>query len=139
MSNWEVYVKESYELIKRAESELTVNLPHEIEAYTVHLFAHYLDKPLINTEPLGIKLLSSNQMPAHVRKQTLKEVGDECLLIHAMEWGKQRWPSREYYAELGQAAYVNRAYMLRPPENLFDELALEFKTVTNILRKCRIN
>ena len=139
MNNWEVYVRESYDLVRRAECELTITLTHEIEAYLVHLFAHYLDKPLINTEPLGLKLLSSNQMPTHVRKQTLKEVGDQCLLIHAMEWGKRRWPSQEYYADLGQAAYVNRAYMLRPPENLYDELALEFRTVTNILRKCRIN
>ena len=42
MSNWEIYVKESYELIKRAENQLTVNLPHEIEAYVVHLFAQLI-------------------------------------------------------------------------------------------------
>ena len=139
MNNWEVYVKESYDLIRRAECELTVSLPHEVEAYVVHLFAHFLDKPLVNTEPLGVKLLASNQLPTTQRKNVLKEVGDECLLIHAMEWGKPRWPSSNYYAELGQTAYLNRAFMMRPPEDIFDDLALEFPTATKILRKCRIS
>lgn len=139
MNNWEVYVKESYELIKRAESTLTITLEHNIEAYLVHLFAHYLDKPNINTEPLGVKLLSSNILPTAQRKLVLKEVGDECLLINAMEWGKPRWPSNNYYADLGAAAYMNRAYAERPPEGLFDDLAYEFETATKILRKCRIS
>lgn len=139
MNNWEVYVKESYELIKRAENTLTVTLEHNIEAYLVHLFAHYLDKPNINTEPLGVKLLASNTLPTHQRKLVLKEVGDECLLINAMEWGKPRWPSQSYYADLGIAAYMNRAYVGRPLEGLFDDLAYEFETATKILRKCRIS
>ena len=139
MNNWDFYVKESYELIKRAENELTVNLPHEIEAYLVHLFAHYLDKPLVNTEPLGVKLMSSSMLPASQRKHILKEVGDKCLLINAMEWGKPRWPSSNYYADLGTTAYMSRAYIMRPPEDVFDDLAYEFQNATKILRKCRIS
>ena len=139
MNNWEVYVKESYELIKRAESTLTVNLPHDLEAYLVHLFAHYLDKPNVNTEPLGVKLMSSNMLPTNQRKHILKEVGDECLIINSMEWGKPKWPSNSYYADLGTTAYMSRAYAGRPPEGLFDDLAYEFETATKILRKCRIS
>lgn len=139
MTNWEVYIKESYELIKRAECELTVNLEHNIEAYLVHLFAHYIDKPSVNTEPVGVKLLASNTLPTVQRKHVLKEVGDECLMVHAMEWGKNRWPSNTYYADLGQIAYVNRAYLVQPPEDIFDDLAVSFNTATQILRKCRIS
>jgi hypothetical protein len=139
MTNWDIYVRESYDLIRRAECELTVNLTHELEAYVVHLFAHYLDKPLVNTEPICIKLLESNIKPAAQRKAILKEVGDECLLINSMEWGKPRWPSSSYYADMGVTAYMNRAYVERPPEGLYDDLAYEFQTATKILRKCRIN
>lgn len=138
MTNWDIYVRESYDIVRRAECELTINLAHEIEAYVVHLFAHYLDKPLINTEPVCIKLLASNIKPVAQRKAILKEVGDECLLINAMEWGKPRWPSSNYYADMGQMAYINRAFAERPPEDLFDDLAVEFQTATRILRKCRI-
>lgn len=139
MSNWEVYVKESYQLIKDAEQSLTVTLEHNVEAYLVHLFAHYLDKPKVNTEPLGIKLMASTQLPISQRKVILKEVGDECLLIHAMEWNRRRWPNDTYYADLGMSAYMNRAYITSPIEELFDQLASKFTTATKILNRCRIH
>ena len=139
MSNWDIYVRESYELVRRAESELTINLAHELEAYIVHLFAHYLDKPQVNTVPVGVKLLTSVNLPAPAKKELLKNVGDECLLINSMEWGKHRWPTEIYYSDMGQMAYMSRAYAQHPTEELFDELALEFQTATKILRKCRIN
>jgi hypothetical protein len=139
MTNWEVYVKESYQLIKEAEQALTVNLEHNVEAYLVHLFAHFLDKPNVNSEPLGVKLLSAAVLPVAQRKHLLKSVGDECLLINAMEWNKRRWPSDNYYAEIGCTAYMTRAYVQHPIEEVFDNLAVEFNTATKILRKCRIS
>ena len=139
MNNWDIYVRESYDLVRRAECELTINLAHEIEAYVVHLFAHYLDKPNVNTVPVGVKLLSAANLPVQSRKDVLKSVGDECLLINSMEWGKTRWPTEVYYSDMGQMAYISRAYAQHPTEDLFDGLALEFQTATKILRKCRIN
>lgn len=139
MTNWETYVKESYELIKEAETALSINLEHNVEAYVVHLFAHFLDKPQVNTEPVGIKLMASANLPVAQRKVLLKDVGDECLLINAMEWNKRRWPTDTYYAEMGQSAYVTRAFVVRPIEDIYDDLALEFTTVTQVLRKCRIS
>jgi hypothetical protein len=138
MTNWEVYVKESYQLIKEAEQSLTVNLEQNVEAYVVHLFAHFLDKPNVNTEPLGVKLLSAAVLPMPQRKQILKSVGDECLLIDAMEWNKRRWPSDTYYAEIGCSAYMSRAYIQQPVEEVFDNLAVEFNAASKVLRKCRI-
>ena len=137
MSNWDIYVRESYDLVRRAECELTITLAHELEAYVVHLFAHYLDKPNVNTIPVGVKLLSSVTLPTQAKKELLKNVGDECLLINSMGWGRHRWPTEVYYSVMGQMAYMSRAYAERPPEDLYDDLAYEFATVTKILRKCR--
>ena len=128
MNNWDFYVRESYDLVRRAESELTVNLAHELEAYVVHLFAHYLDKLKVNTVPVGVKLLSAQNLPVKTRKELLKSVGDECLLINSMEWGRHRWPTEVYYSDMGQMAYVSRAYADRPTEDLYDDLAYEFQT-----------
>lgn len=136
MSNWDIYVRESYDIVRRAESELTVTLAHEVEAYIVHLFAHFLDKPLVNTQPIGIKLLESTHKPITQRKALLKEIGDECLLINSMEWGKNRWPSSSYYSDIGVTAYMNRAYVERPPEAIYDDLAYDFELATKILRRC---
>lgn len=138
MTNWDFYVKESYDIVRRAECELTVNLTHELEAYLVHMWAHYLDKPNVNTEPVCIKLLESTHKPLTQRKEILKQVGDECLLINSMEWGLSRWPSLYYYSDMGQMAYINRAFIVNPPDDLYDSLALEFQIATKILRKCRI-
>lgn len=139
MSNWDIYVRESYDLVRRAECELTINLAHELEAYVVHLFAHYLDKPKVNTVPVGVKLLSAQNLPVQARKELLKSVGDECLLINSMEWGKHRWPTEVYYSDMGQMAYMSRAYAEHPSEDLYDDLAYEFQTATRILRKCRVS
>jgi hypothetical protein len=34
---------------------------------------------------------------------------------------------------------MSRAYVQRPPESIYDDLAYEFQTTTKILRKCRIS
>jgi hypothetical protein len=138
VTNWDFYVKESYDLVRRAECELAVNLAHELEAYLVHMWAHYLDKPNVNTTPVCIKLLESTHNSLTQRKEILKQVGDECLLINSMEWGRSRWPTLNYYSDMGQMAYINRAFIVNPPDDLYDSLALEFQTATKILRKCRI-
>ena len=137
MTNYEQYVKHSYEVIKRAENMLSVTFNEDIEAYLVQLFAHYMDKPTVNTEPVCIKLLESTTKPIRLRQSMLKEVGDECLLVHSMEWGKRRWPSETYYQDMGQSAYVTRAFLENPPDSLYDELAMEFDLVTKVLRNCR--
>lgn len=139
MTNWEIYVRESYDLIKEAESELMISLTEDLEAYIVRLFASFMDKPVVNDEPVGVKLLSSRSLPLQERKTVLRNVGDECLLVHSMEWGKSRWPTETYYMEIGQAAYVNRAFVVNPPEGIFDDLALEFHNASRILRKCRVS
>jgi len=139
MNNWDYYVKESYDLIRRAESELTINLDDNMEAYVVMLFAHYLDKPQVNTEPLCIKLLESTTKPVKQRMPILKEVGDECLLIQSMEWGKRRWPSDHYYEDLGRTAYQTRAFIKRPPDMIYDDMAMGFDLVSQVLRHCRVS
>jgi hypothetical protein len=98
-----------------------------------------MDKPRVNTVPVGVRLLSAATMPVSIRKEELQTVGDECLLIHSMGWGQPRWPSATYYSDIGQSAYMSRAYADNPPESLFDELAYEFATATKILRKCKIS
>ena len=137
MTNYEHYLQHSYDAVKRSESMLTMHLTEELEAYLVQLFANYMDKPKVNTEPVCIKLLECSSKPVNQRIPILKEVGDECLLINSMEWGKRRWPNETYYKEMGQTAYVTRAFVKNPPDMLYDDLAVEFETVTKILRNCR--
>lgn len=138
MNHWQTYVKHSYEVILEAENKLCVNLEHEVEAYVVHLFARYMDRPNINTEPVCIKLLQSVNLPSEQKKSQLISVADECLLIDGLGLAKNRWPSNNYYKDMGMIAYDQVAYTERPPDTFFIDLAKNFSVVSKVLNKCRI-
>ena len=52
---------------------------------------------------------------------------------------KKQTQSEIYYSDIGQMAYISRAYAERPPEDLYDDLAYQFQTASKILRVCRIS
>ena len=79
MTNYEHYLQHSYEAVKRAENMLLIDLEDELEAYLVHLFAKYMDKPNINTEPVCIKLLESTNKPIKQTQQTVNAIAFQRL------------------------------------------------------------
>jgi hypothetical protein len=137
MDNWTTYVKYSYQVILSAEHQAGIQLDHDTEAYVVHLFANYIDKPHLNKEPVCIKLLEGLSKPAKIKYQTLRAVGDECLLIHGLELGKPRWPSGKYYRDIGQMAYTSLA-KTGQSEQLFEKLAVQFDQIGNVFKLCQL-
>jgi len=138
MSHYLTYVKHSYEVILEAEAKLCINLEHNTEAYVVHLFARYLDNPNINREPVCIKLMESMSLPKEQKRKQLTSVADECLLINGLGYGKNRWPSNDYYKDMGKLAYDQIAYTERPPDNFFIKLADNFTLLSSVLNKCKV-
>ena len=138
MSNYLTYVKHSYEVILEAENKLCVNLEHNTEAYVVHLFARYLDNPNINKEPICIKILESIHLPKEQKRNQLKSAAEECLLINGLELAKNRWPSSNYYKDMGTIAYDQIAYIDRPPDNFFIDLAKNFTLISKVINKCKV-
>lgn len=137
MSNWNTYVKYSYQVILEAEHTTGIQLDHDTEAYVVHLFANYLDYPNLNKDPVCVRYLESLSKPTKVKKELLKNVGDECLLIYGLDLGRPRWPSNAYYQELGQMAYMSLAHASAPAEIFFEELAEKFDLIGQIIKKCK--
>lgn len=138
MNNYLTYVKHSYEVILEAENKLCVNLEHNTEAYVVHLFARYLDKPNINKEPVCLKIMEGVGLPKQQKRTMLQSAADECLLINGLELAKNRWPSNDYYVDMGTLAYDQIAYIDRPPDDFYIEIARNFKLISNILKKCKV-
>jgi len=138
MQHFLTYVKHSYEVILEAEAKLSVNLEHDTEAYMVHLFARYLDKPLINQDPICIRMMSGAKLPTLQKKTTLLSAAEECLLIDGLELAKSRWPTTTYYANLGQIAYDQLAYTQRPPDEFYINVASNFMLLSKILNKCKV-
>lgn len=137
--HWMTYVKYAYEVVLESEEKECIHLDHETEAYVVHLWARYIDKPLINKDPICIKLMTGLDLPVNQKKEQLKAVGDECLLINGLKLQKKRWPSETYYKDLGQIAFHNIAYAEYPHEPFFEELAGKFDIIGRILNRCTIN
>jgi hypothetical protein len=131
------YVKHAYDVILEGEYKAGVTLDHDTEAYVVHLWAKYLDNPLLNKDPISIKLLSGMNLPKQQKKSKLKEVADECLLINGLNLGQNRWPSKNYYVDMGRLAYSNVAYVDRPPELFYENLAENFITISKVIGKIK--
>jgi hypothetical protein len=136
MNHFLTYTKHSYEIILEAESKLCIDLQHETEAYVVHLFAKFMDRPNINTQPIGIKMLEAVHKSTKERRKIFNEVGDECLIINSFGYGKNRWPTQNYYKDMGTLAYDQTAHTNDPPDDLFIELAKNFTLISKVLNKC---
>jgi len=137
MSHWLTYVKHSYEVILEAEAKLCINLEHNTEAYMVHLFARYLDKPTLNSEPVCIRLMNGINLPKNQKRNVLTAVAEECLLINGLELAKHKWPTMSYYSEMGSMAFDQLAYVENPIDVFYISLAENFKLLSKVLNNCR--
>lgn len=137
MKHFLTYVKHSYEVIIEAESRTKVNLEHEIEAFVVHTFAKYMEQPNIPTDAIAIKMLQTVGEKGDQRKQHFQQIAEECLLIDSFKLNSRRWPSNNYYKDMGVLALEHRAYSERPPELLFERIAYEFEKMSYVLKNVR--
>jgi hypothetical protein len=99
---WLDYVKSCYDLVIESEGTTDLILPHEVEAYVVHLMAKNFERTDIGQTAIAIKMLSVLQ--SGTREQLLP-VADECLLIYSYPFKRSSWPSPSYYRDMGITAY----------------------------------
>ena len=132
------YVKHSYEVILAAEVAACVNLDPEIEAFTVHMFARHMENPLLNKEPIAIKLMEAMSIEGEAKKITLTKIAEECILIDGLKLNKTKWPSSSYFVDMGQLALGYRTYSERPPEMFYDRVARQFNTISRVIENCRL-
>lgn len=138
MQHWMTYVKAAYEVIMIAEDRSSVNLEHEVEAFLVHTFARYMEKPNIPSDTIALKMLATTNERGETRKQHLQEIAEECLLIDGLELNNRRWPSKNYYKDMGKLALEHRAWVNRPPELFYEKLANQFNNISTVLHAVRV-
>ena len=137
MKYWMDYVKASYEVILYGESKSGINLDHEVEAFVVHTFARYMENPRIPTDAIALQLMSSLNKTGEVRKQHLQKVAEECILIDGLELNSRRWPSQNYFVEMGKVALGYRAYAERPPELFYETVAKNLENISKVLHRIK--
>lgn len=132
------YVKAAYEVIMMAEEKSLVNLEHEVEAFVVHTFARYMERPNLLSESIAIKLMESTNKTGETRKQHLQEIAEECMLVDGLELNISRWPTKHYYSDMGKLALEHRAWTDRPPELFYEKLAYEFNNISRVLHAVKV-
>lgn len=137
MKYWMDYVKASYEVILYGESKAGINLDHEVEAFVVHTFARYMENPRIPTDAIAIQLMTSLNKTGETKKQHLQKVAEECILIDGLELNSRRWPSKNYFVEMGKVALGYRAYAERPPELFYETVAKNLENISKVLHRIK--
>ena len=131
------YVKASYEVILYGESKAGINLEHEIEAFVVHTFARYMENPNIPTDAIAIQLMTLLNETGEIRKQHLQKVAEECILIDGLHLNSRKWPSKNYFVEMGKVALGYRAYAQRPPELFYETIANNMDNISKVLHRIK--
>lgn len=137
MKYWMDYVKASYEVIMYGESKAGICLDHEVEAFVVHTFARYMEQPNIPTDAIAIQLMQSIQLSGENRKKQLQKVAEECILIDGLMLNNRKWPSKNYFSDMGKIALGYRAYAERPPELMYETIAKQIPMISQVLHKIR--
>ena len=129
MKYWQEYIRSSYELILDAEGKTATYLNEPLEYYLVSLMAKWFDKPNIPPDtPVAIMMLTAMQNP---RKENLSEVADICLFYDSFKIKQTKWPTPEYYKDMGTTAY-GMAYVASN-DNLYSQLENSFDMCSRIL------
>lgn len=97
--HWQEYLKASYDLIIESEGQTKVYLDDQVECYLVHLFAKNFDRIDIYQEAIAIRMLSVRS------RREYQPIADECLLINSWPIKHRRWPSENYFVDMGSIAY----------------------------------
>lgn len=120
----------------RAECELD----EQRESYLVFLLMRYLRRPEMVRSVLALKFLQGLLSRGQRRRDSLQEVGDQCLLFAGLfpEQAERRRVRLSYFVDLGRSAYGNLAGAPHADSaELFHALARTFVVLTDVLRAVR--
>jgi hypothetical protein len=99
MRHWQEYLKVSYDLILESEGQTKIFLANEVEAYLVHLFARNFERTDIYQEAIALRMLSVKKRDEYL------PIADECLIIDSWPIKHKKWPSENYFKDMGSIAY----------------------------------
>lgn len=139
MKHFLTYVKYSYDVIIEAERKTNINLDQEVEIFIVHTVAKYMDRPNIPTDAIAMKMLKTVNETGSVRKDHFKQIAEECLLIDGFKLNSRKWPTNNYFKDMGIIALEHRAYSERPPELMYERIASKFDEMSYLLNRLKTN
>lgn len=129
--NWQPYLRASWELVMESEGKSKVYLDQELEAYLVHAMARNFRNVSF---PPDIVCLEFSRAKT---KDDYRQIGDSCLFVDAWDVRRARLVDALYYEKLGQVAYAYAAAVSRPVDELFEQVARNFRLLSRVLRELK--
>lgn len=133
MSQWQ-------SLVYDAQNACNIELPESLESYLVFLLMRFTERPEIAREVVAIDFLESYHQSQHLQQQTLRDIGDKCLLFTGLfpKRARQRRVRIGYYVKIGQSAYSSLSSSeSHETSELFLELCETFVPMMDILQTMR--
>ncbi len=127
------------ELLREAEALSGIELDEELESYLVFTLMRWLRRPDMAQRVLALDFLEALQQQARLRDESLRDVGDQCLLFSGLfpRRAERRRVRVSYYVDLGRGAYRNLAEGIGDLARLFGRLAEEFVPAMDVLQSIR--
>lgn len=131
-----------HSLVIEAEKSFGRQLCVEMESYLVFLLERFTTRPELASSILAIEYLNSSEMGKSRREETLRDVGDKCLLFSGL------FPERafkllvpvSYFVDLGKQAYTTLAHahgLHAAQAKLYEALYQHFVSMMDILHCIR--
>ena len=133
MSQWQSLVTEASQLC-------STSLEEEIESYLVFLLMRYSSSPDIAHNTVALEFLKAHDLPGEQKTETLRAVGDRCLLISGLFPGRarKRHVKISYFVHIGKSAYLSLSEVSDSGvATLFAELSKSFVPMMDVLHSMR--
>lgn len=123
-------------LVKDAEASADIHLTEKIESYLVFLLVRFMQSPEITRTVVADEFLAGVNQLGSQRLQSLRDIGDKCLLLSGLFPGRarKRQVRISYFVKLGQNAYfMLSSQRHKEMAHLFFELSEQFVYLMDIL------
>ena len=119
--------------VKGAEDRCQVSLQEEIESYLVSLLMRFTNQPELANCVVATEFLQAMQERDIMRRYSLADVGDQCLLFSGLFPGlaEQRQVEVKYFVDIGRSAY---ATISDKTTDLYGSLATQFVMLMDVLQ-----
>lgn len=129
-----------HKLVTDAEYSAGTQLNEELESYLVFLLMRFTSRPDIAASILALEFLEGSQHSGAIRQNSLRDVGDKCLLYSGLfpMRARRRRVRISYFVDLGRSAYHSLAEDTHASlAGLFAQLAEGFVSVMDVMHAMR--
>ena len=112
-------------------------LPEDIESYLVFMLMRHTQNAQLSSTIVALEYLESYQYIGSYRTDSLRTVGDKCLLLSGLfpDLAERRRVNIAYYVAIGKSAYYHLAH--EGSQTLFENLYLQFEPMQEVLQAMR--